>query len=292
MTTFDQTHLERQLSSLFRAEAQDTHLPLGTWQEIVPKMGEPDRRSLPGLIRHAIGIPWAEKMWRNPMRVRYVAPAATVVLAIIIALLFVLLVNDTDDDGPIPAGTPTIPAGTAEPLGTPTLVPTFTPLPVTATAVPTATSQPTQTPTAVPTAQPSPTEAAPTPEPTSLPLPTATPVPFGVTFLPLSGQTIRRAESTLWITENLVGYKEIDESGSVLRSFNAPRGDIGVSDFVVVGEELWTDSQDLDPSIRIKIFDTDGSVTRIEHSTFYSNVENRRWWYLVPNRKPDQKVFA
>ncbi len=136
MTTLDQTHLERQLSSLFRAEAQDAHLPLGTWQEIAPKMGEPDRQSLFGLIRDALRIPLAEKMWRNPMRVRYVAPAATIVLALLIALLFILLVNDTDDDNSlVPAQTPTVP------VGTPTLVPTFTPLPATATVEP----EPTET---------------------------------------------------------------------------------------------------------------------------------------------------
>ncbi len=120
MTTLDQTHLERQLSSLFRAEAQDAHLPLGTWQEIAPKMGEPDRQSLFGLIRDALRIPLAEKMWRNPMRVRYVAPAATIVLALLIALLFILLVNDTDDDNsPVPAASPTVPSGSTETAATP-----------------------------------------------------------------------------------------------------------------------------------------------------------------------------
>ncbi len=171
----DTTHLERQLSSLFRAEAQDAHLPLGTWQEIAPKMGEPDRQSLSGLIRDALRIPLAEKMWRNPMRVRYVAPAATLLLAAIAAILFVLLSNpDADENDPVPAGSPT------PELGSPTPVPTFTPLPATPTTVPTATS--TTVPTLVPTATvvPSATStpiATPTASPTPQPAATATPVP-------------------------------------------------------------------------------------------------------------------
>lgn len=123
------THLERQLSSLFRAEAQDAHLPLGTWQEIAPKMGEPDKPSLLWQIKDSIGstLPMG---WKNPIEFKYVAPVATIILALLTALLFILLVNDTDHDDPAPATTPTVP------VGTPTLAPTFTPLPATATPVP------------------------------------------------------------------------------------------------------------------------------------------------------------
>lgn len=167
MTSYDNTHLERQLSSLFRAEAQDAHLPSGTWQTISPKLGEPDAPSVLWQLRNAFSFP----RWRNPMNVRYVAPTATVAVALLIALLFILLINDDADNAPVPAGTPTVPVGTA------TLVPTFTPLPATATAVATATSVPTVVPSATsgPTGEPTPTQDVPTPEPTRPPLPTAVP---------------------------------------------------------------------------------------------------------------------
>ncbi len=278
MTTFDDTHMERQLSSLFRAEAQNVNLPLGTWQAILPRMGDPDAPSVLWRLRHAFHLP---VRWRNPMNIKYAAPAATLLLAAIAAILFVLLSNpDADENDPVPAVSPT------PELGSPTPVPTFTPLPATPTPVPTAVPTATPAPTAQPTATtPAPT-ATPTVEPTRPPLPTATPEPFGVSFLELPGQVLRRAETSLWITQDLVGYKEIDEDGTVLRSVNAPSGDIGLTDFAVVGDELWTDSQDLDPSIRIKIFGFDGSVTKIQHQTFHSSVEfaGESVWYTAGSR--------
>ncbi len=139
----DTTQLERQLSSLFRAEAEQAHLPLGTWQAINPRMGEPNAPSVLWRLSNAISFP----RWRNPMKVKYAAPAATVLLAAIAAVLFILLVND-EDEGPVPAATPT------PELQTPSPRPTFTPPPATSTPEPTATVVPTAT--AVPTATPLP----------------------------------------------------------------------------------------------------------------------------------------
>lgn len=122
MTTPDSTtHLERQLSSLFRAEAQNAHLPSRTWETLFPKMGNPDRQRLFERFKNAVGLPTG---WSNPLRSRYAAPVATVALAALAALLFVLLVNDDDGgDGPSPAGSPTVPVETRVP---PTVTPDVT----------------------------------------------------------------------------------------------------------------------------------------------------------------------
>ncbi len=102
----DTTHLESQLSSLFRVEAEQAHLPQETWQAIRPQMGEPNAPSVLWRLSNAISFP----RWKNPLMnaktVRYAAPAATILLAAIAAVLFILLVND-DEDGPVPAATPT-----------------------------------------------------------------------------------------------------------------------------------------------------------------------------------------
>ncbi len=167
MTSFnDTTQLERQLSSLFRAEAEQLHLPSGTWQAIRPQMGEPDKQSLILGFKRAFHLP---VRWRNPMKVRYAAPAATILLAAIAAVLFILLVND-DDEGPAPAATPTPELQTPTPSDvTPTLRPTFTPLPATATPTP----EP-PIPTVAPTQPTGTATAAPQPTATTVPLPTPT----------------------------------------------------------------------------------------------------------------------
>ena len=127
MTTFGDNTMERQLSSLFRAEAQDAHLPQGTWQAISPRMGEPDKQSLFGGLKSAISFSLRFQRWRNPLmrirQVKYAAPAATIVLAAIAALLFILLVNDDADSGsnPVPAASPTVPIQPTEPGRTPDL---------------------------------------------------------------------------------------------------------------------------------------------------------------------------
>lgn len=151
MTAFnDITHMERQLSSLFRAEAQDANLPLGTWQAISPKMGEPDKRSLFGGLRDAFSFPRRFQGWRNPLvrirQVRYAAPAATIALAAMAAILFVLLINDdADSDSPVPAVSPTVPVETSVPQSTSTAEAT----PIRATGTSTATPQLEATPDSV-----------------------------------------------------------------------------------------------------------------------------------------------
>ena len=146
MTTFDDNTLERQLSSLFRAEAEQAHLPQGTWQAISPRMGEPDAVRVFRKLTDAISFP----RWRNPMKVRYAAPAATIVLAAIAALLFILLVNNDADSNssPVPAASPTVPVGPTEQVPTPDLEATVQAANDSATA--TALAQPTAVPTATP----------------------------------------------------------------------------------------------------------------------------------------------
>ncbi len=120
MTSFDATtQLERQLSSLFRAEAQDAHLPSGTWQTISPKMGEPDAPSVLWQLRNAFSFP----RWRNPMKVKYATSAATIAMIVIAAILFVMLVNADDSEGPVPASSPTPVPATPTPEATPTATP-------------------------------------------------------------------------------------------------------------------------------------------------------------------------
>ncbi len=111
------------------------------------------------------------------MNIKYAAPAATLLLAAIAAILFVLLSNpDADENDPVPAVSPT------PELGSPTPVPTFTPLPATQTPVPTV--APTAKP--APTAQPTPTAPAPTattqPSPTTIPTAVVTAPPFPSSF--------------------------------------------------------------------------------------------------------------
>lgn len=115
MTASDPTtQLERQLSSLFQAEAAVANLPGGMWQTIAPRMGEPDTPFALKRFLDSIRLP----LWRDPMKIRYVAPALTVLFAALIVLLFVLLINDDADDGndtPVPATSPTVPASITVP---------------------------------------------------------------------------------------------------------------------------------------------------------------------------------
>jgi hypothetical protein len=140
--------LERQLSSLFRAEAEQAHLPPETWQEIAPKMGERDTVFVLRRIMDA----WSLPRWRNPMNVKYAATASTIVLAALATLLFIMLVNSDGDEGdPVPAANPTVPSQPTPDLqatvrragddATATALAQVTPTPEpTATAVPTATA--------------------------------------------------------------------------------------------------------------------------------------------------------
>ena len=93
MSTYYDNNLERQLSSLFRAEAGQAHLPQGTWHELAQRMGEPDRSSFVRTLLEALGIP----RWINPMTLKYVAPVFTTVIIVIIAILSFVLI-DTDNE--------------------------------------------------------------------------------------------------------------------------------------------------------------------------------------------------
>ncbi len=130
MTTFenmgDDNTLERQLSSLFRAEAEQAHLPPGTWQSIASKMGEPDTPFVLRRLLNAMSLP---VRWRNPMELKYVATAVTVFFAVAVGILYLVLINP-DRESPVPptaiAGSPTVGPGP-----TPTVGPESTSEPVT-----------------------------------------------------------------------------------------------------------------------------------------------------------------
>jgi hypothetical protein len=132
-------------------------------------MGEPDTPFVLRRLLNAIEFQW----WRNPMKVKYVAPAATIVMAAIVAILFLALINSDDDqsdNSPVPAGSPTVPVNTAEPPDLEATVQrAFDDATATAEAQPTPVPQPTNTPEATATVEPTST-----PEPT----PTLTPVAY------------------------------------------------------------------------------------------------------------------
>lgn len=111
--------LERQLSQLFNAEAASAHMPRDMWQTISPKLGEP---AAPFILRRLFNSA-PTPHWRNPMYMKHVATVATVVLALIAALVFVVLLN-TDGNGnggPSPATSPTVPVNSTEQRPTPDL---------------------------------------------------------------------------------------------------------------------------------------------------------------------------
>lgn len=107
-------YLERQLSSLFRLEAERAHLPAGTWLAVSSAMGEPDSLSLPRRMLEAFSVP----AWKSPVRIKLAAPITTIAIAALAVVLFILLVNDEPDPNittPANQGDLPIPTATAGP---------------------------------------------------------------------------------------------------------------------------------------------------------------------------------
>lgn len=152
------------------------------------------------------------------MNLKYLAPSATAALPFVVAMLFVLLISCSSDDGASPV-----------PVASPTVLPQETAVPV-----------PTMT-AAIATSTPEPTA---TPEPTSTPMPTPTPTSTPIAFPPLKefpqalrfdSEPLEEAEVIALWTDFLTDTRTL---GQVVTTQGVPHGAPKGADISVLGE-IW-----------------------------------------------------
>jgi hypothetical protein len=224
----DNNNLERQLSNLFRAETEQAYLPQGTWHELAQRMGEPDGLSIARRLFDLLGFP----RWSNPMILKYLATATTVIAIIVIAALSFVL---TDSDGD---------AGAPEPAAESTLTQTD--------------DDTTSTITLAVTAMPEPT---PKPEADK-----SEPVTEFERF-DVPGQIFRLDGDTIWANEPNVGMVQYTLDGELLQTVDLVAAGAGgdYRDFAIIDDVIWMIKGGQGPDERgIILLGTDGEIIDVD----------------------------